>query len=439
MNEAAIAKLTNDRVRLIQAIRDTIPFATENGDGDALQKILDMIISDPCSHFLSYSQEKGTAVSYADKPEYMLDNNHRRRTTLGRYIRRVLAIPEQELSSAGLTLLMDKIFGTLALTGDRFQIVTGKDILQAYHDCYGGPSCMTEYPIDNPISPLQVYAINPDKVALVLYAGPGLPESAHGYARALLWTCDDGTRVLDRIYPDDKGSHVEAMHAWADSHQYAHRVHQGMPGDPSVPITEDRICEVTLKKTPEGRMPYLDTFHWGIDHGGTFCVTNTNEEQEHEFDGTGGGYSELEPEERFAWFCGSCGRGMDETDECVSVLVDCDESHEDWCGECADAYSVTCDRCGEHMLAQRRPRGDRVSTDVNGDHWCPSCVENHASRCDCCDSVVPNDEIFTSEANETLCSDCARTCQDCDGIFRKSELVNGRCPKCAEAQDKEDE
>jgi len=439
MDKEAVAKLAKDREKLIQSIRATIPFAVENGDGAALNKILEMIVTDPCDHFLSYSQECSTSVSYADKPDHKFDNRRRRRTTLGRYIRRVLVIPENELSSAGLTLLTGKIFSTLA-DAEAFQEVTGIGILEAYRDCLGGGSCMTDEPEDDPFNPLQIYAHNPDKVALVLYRAPDLPENANGYARALLWTCDDGSRVLDRIYPDNRGVHVAAMRAWATSCGYCNRRYQGMPDDDHVmvdmvsqalngrSITKNLTLEVTLQKAPHGRIPYLDTFHWGVSRVNTFVVTNDKGDQELEFDGTHGGYSDIQPE--YDWYCGRCGEGHMDYDSSCSVRVGSSGAEVTWCEYCVDYYAITCARCEDVVPT-------RTSRSVDGEPWCPSCIETHANTCESCDTLSAD----TEECHDgyTLCAGCRGTCEECGEIFRMSQL-NGEdlCPECAEKKEEEE-
>lgn len=297
LRDPALVKLVKDREHLISVMRDTIPFATKNGDGAALSRMIEVIEADAESHFLSYSQEANHSVSFATPPQHMFDNARRTRTTLGRYVRRYLNVKEEELSSAGLVLLADRIFGVLAAEDsdtDGFTTIHGDAILQAYKDELGGSSCMTGKDPDSEYNLIGLYAVNPDSVGLLLYRGPGLPAHAHGAARALLWTCRCGTRILDRIYPNS-GTHVQTMRMWAKRQGIVNRNHESVPDDDEqVGLSDGESYSITLDLPSYLKIPYLDTFHWGEISGRRMTVSTDPDGWSLRFDDTRGSYTKID-------------------------------------------------------------------------------------------------------------------------------------------------
>ena len=422
LQDPDVAKLVKDREHLISVMRDTVPFATENGDEAALTHMIAVIEADEKHHFLSYSQEANHAVSFAAKPQHKFDNARRTRTTLGRYVRRNLNVSEKELSSVGLGLLADRIFGTLASedageTG--FTIVHGDAILQAYADSLGGDSCMTGKSPDDSENTVALYAINPDVVGLLLYRGPGLPEDANGAARALLWTCPCGTRILDRIYPNN-GTHVDAMRQWAKRQGIVNRIHESMPDDnEQVSLSDGKSYDLRLKMPRNGKVPYLDTFHWGVRGSCQTRVSTDPCDEPHRFDNTCGGYSEVEDNRSS---CNRCGDQCDDDD-----LYTCGDNS--YCSYCADRHTFVCTRCDE-----RHHNGDMCS--VGDETWCAECAEEHTETCSECGSVFDNNK---DEIEHGLCSDCGSDCEECGKRTLNDDLnSDGLCEDCAAAKDAED-
>ena len=240
--------LLYDRVKLIRCLEKTYEKAKENGDEATIKDIVARIRSDADGHFLSYSQEAPDKVSFAQKPEHRTNNQSRIRTTLGRYVRRQLGIGPDRLSDNGLAIITKAVFGILACGEGKIETISGDDITKAYRDSIGGKSCMTGSNADSRIG---IYALNPDKVQMVIF---------DKMARALLWTCDDGTRVMDRIYPND-GGHVDVLHNWCKMHGIIYRVDNSLPSG-TVRLSDGSIRKVTV--IHDGSAPYLDTFHYGL-------------------------------------------------------------------------------------------------------------------------------------------------------------------------------
>jgi hypothetical protein len=353
-----------------------------------------MIEADEECHFLSYSQEANHAVSFATRPQYVFDNARRTRTTLGRYVRRYLDVGEEELSASGLELLTDRIFGTLSAddAGELlFTVVHGDAILQAYHQELGGSSCMTgEDPLSDD-NPLALYAANPDVVGLLLYRGPGLPEHANGAARALLWTCPCGTRILDRIYPNS-GTHVRTMREWAKRQGIVNRTDESMPCDcHPVSLSDGEAYTLRLKTTKSRNVPYLDTFHWGRHCLEEVVVSTDPEDWPHVFDSTRGNYSSVDE-----FSCEGCGDVYESGD-----LYSCGDVY--YCARCARRYTFVCDSCDSRRI-------NSEATAVENAVWCADCVETHGATCSECGNVF---SIYDVDGNG-LCRNCAEDGDDED-------------------------
>jgi hypothetical protein len=125
-----------------------------------------------------------------------------------------------------------------------FEIVTGEDIRTYYNDNnyannIGWASCMA---YSHCYDYLQIYADNPDKISLVVSLDD---EMVTG--RALLWSQDDGTHYLDRIYANDDRHSQQFRDFVATIH----------------PDTMTRYASsVTLKSFDFGEYPYMDTFRY---------------------------------------------------------------------------------------------------------------------------------------------------------------------------------
>ena len=141
--------------------------------------------------------------------------------------------------------------GLVEISSDHFTLVHDKDIVKAYAEGYGQSSCMTgpnrQFAVE-----LYGYPQNRDKVQLVKY------HDGNGYrARALLWTADCGTRLLDRIYPCS-GWHVSIFHKWAKENNILVRSSGGYDDDEVCQFGSDRtVYKVSLFV---GRsIPYMDS------------------------------------------------------------------------------------------------------------------------------------------------------------------------------------
>lgn len=136
-----------------------------------------------------------------------------------------------------------------------YQIVSGKDIIYYYN--LVDWSCM--YKFD---SALAIYTENPDKVRL-LVCNQKDPDGSKGdeeklVGRALVWQTDDGSIVMDRVYPSDRGVQTRIMREYADSQGWDYTL-QDTWGSAT---KNDRRYIVTLGIPSTNKWPYIDTFRY---------------------------------------------------------------------------------------------------------------------------------------------------------------------------------
>lgn len=104
------------------------------------------------------------------------------------------------------------------------------------HSCMAYARCQTYF---------DIYTKNPD-VCQLLIVTRTVDDYKYLYARALVWTLDDGTRMLDRVYGTD--AMMSKVKAWAEDQGIVDRED----------ITPSRKV-VTLTHASFARYPYMDT------------------------------------------------------------------------------------------------------------------------------------------------------------------------------------
>lgn len=129
------------------------------------------------------------------------------------------------------------------------ELVSGEDIKYWYHgnvyanrqgtlnhSCMAYARCQTYF---------NIYTQNPD-VCKLLIVTRTTDDKKYLYARALVWTLDNGTRMLDRVYGTD--AMISKVTAWAEE--------QGIVDRENIRSTEK---VVTLKHASFALYPYMDT------------------------------------------------------------------------------------------------------------------------------------------------------------------------------------
>lgn len=354
--------------------------------------------------------------------------NPSRRVALApaRLVRRLNLLPlwkDQQLSD---------FLGKHGFVGD-YRIIRGEGIVEHYRDTKN-TSCMT----GGSSRYVEVYAMNPDKVALYTLNG----------FRCLIFTADSGEKIAIRAYGD-----CAFMTRYCESEGVLR---------PWVASELAVICGLTVTLQVEGvnYMPYIDLFQHGqyykereevtlFSHskarpeGGLLCS----------FGRTNGIVPWISKVE-----CYSCGEHIHEADAhdgCGEFYCDdCFGEHFTICEECgitipADDATVVesdvlcptclrrlyavCDECGEFTLF------DEVRRDSDGHRWCGDCYAEHHFECDECGC-----EVHEDDGQEGLCDGCYGNifvgCAACRTIVdtRKDNLQCGMCPDCYEETMQED-
>jgi hypothetical protein len=352
-------KLLYDRVRLIRGLQSYL----EHGHIICIWPTnrytiegIESTIRQDVDSFLSYSQQRDGYVSYATKNSHKYDNNKRMRTRFGRYVRTQLKISEDDLPDRILEDIAYYLVGIMSDDGDydsKIKLLEGNDIIQAYAHEVGCDSCMT----GSNSKYVELYALNPDKVKLLVY-----DETR---ARALLWTCDDGTRLLDRIYPNS-GVHVEILRSWAKRNNVAYRLTNGgeFKG-----FSDNESHQVTVKV--DKYYPYMDSFIYGTRNKDGTVTLSDDDGDFHLVDGLIAGNQ---------YVCCNCGGGF---------YVD-------------DAYQAD-----------------------DGNLYCEDCYYERYSKCDSCAAEIYRDEAFSHEG-ELFCEDCFTDlfayCEQCEEPYPKDDL-----------------
>jgi WD40 repeat protein len=226
-----------NRELLLQSIDEAIksyPFCVYAKTN--FSKAVDFIKKDTNKDSLSISENKPTLVSY-------INNKKKVETTLNRYLKRKanLNVTDSLLESF-CTTVTGKILEKTKRFDEIIKVLSGTDILDFYIKADKKTfSCMTGA---RNTEKIRMYAINPDKIQLA---------TCDDIGRALLWTADDGTKILDYAYPNGSQYAMNLIN-WAKNKGYLY-VEGGKY------LTEKPIIEITVKTTGD-KYPRLDKFYF---------------------------------------------------------------------------------------------------------------------------------------------------------------------------------
>ena len=236
----------------ILVLRKRIP---ENKFCETLH-IINLIVSDADKYPIYIPNNPGF-INYANKPEDKYNIKKRKFIKLGRFIRRYYS-NQVDIDDDTLEKLCSTVMSFLDYDENKFNVLAGNDIVEAYEDAIGGHSCMTE---ENAVL-TEIYAANPNVVSLLIY---------NNKARALLWNTDQGERVLDRIYPNDK-LYIEHYKRYVERHSIVMRKHNGVAKLRTRQYR--RRYSVKLKFGLNRYVPYMDSFRYGytIEDGLKLCT-----------------------------------------------------------------------------------------------------------------------------------------------------------------------
>ncbi len=368
-------------IAALNASRDEYP---DMGD------IISSITRDNWGHYLAESIDVPGRVAFARAGIAKYNTRQRKRTTLARYINRQYR--GADIAETTIEKFAYLVQSKLVKIPDRFRVLTGDAIVDAYECEVGGHSCMTGD--DHDESLVQVYGCN-DNVSLLVYQDEKIT------ARALLWTTDGGKRVLDRIYPNS-GYHIDLFSVWCVENDVLQRVGNSLPHR-DMNITGGGEHLVTLNASDNQCWPFMDTFRF--TDSDSDCITLSNWEGQNTYclESTTGGIDETGGI--------SCCHCEDRCDEDSDYYTDDSQ----YCSECFNDIFWICDHDGSAHNSGRE--GSTYITDLD-ENWCQDAVDNYAIECECCDDMVSE---WTNTSHGTFCYGCG---DRVDELFAKVDEIN---------------
>jgi len=324
---------------------------------------------------------------------------------VGRLVRGLLSKAGVEFNDSEIEDFVYKYraeIGKLQNVLERFRIVSGTDIRKAYHyesyeEQYGslGNSCMR---YDGCQDFFGIYVDNQETCSLVVLDSE--KEEGKICGRALLWTDNEGRRIMDRIYVN-RQQDEELFKQFARKNGFLHKASQNMEENPFV-SPEGKTVQISTIIRVRGyfyKYPYMDTFKYYKDAGESSYLTNDpGNRYDYMLTDTGGGNGEEcemcggegsaecpECNGRGSFRCQNCDEGTIECDTCGGAhkmeCPDCDGSgkNEDdsECSGCSGTGTHTCENCGGEDIecgdCGGEGRMECEDCEGNGSVPCPDC------------------------------------------------------------------
>ena len=410
--------IRKDRVALIRAMYAV----SDKWHFNCFRTIVEEIRLNSKNDWLSISQENKSYISYARTPSDKYDNSKRVRTSLGKYIRRnFYDLFNDDVNDSSLDKFVCEVMGIVCAESISVNFIHGNAIIDFYGKT-NATSCMS----GNNCHIVKLYADNSQKVCLLSF----------DEVRALLWTCDDGTKVLDRAYPS--GHHkINILREWAAKQGYIYRENPDKMICGNVNLSDGSTRKVTLHDS--GIYPYMDTFAFGKRTGDDKIILSNDEDfgdlelrQTDGSDGTGSYcsacnchgadyslndelYCEDCYDERHV-MCNSCDNSYDNV--CDSMFED--PSGMTICENCYEKLCVTCARCGSVEWQES------ASFDVNNNPYCEYCTEKYLQLCDCCHELFRTSlKPMVECEGKMYCESCTNNeltmCENCDEYHLKDD------------------
>ena len=358
------------------------------------------------------------------------------KTTIGRYIRRQMKINSSLLSDEVLNSFSQEFIRYLVSTQEvslnkRIKYLSGSKITSHYSNAITN-SCMT----GEDSTYVELYGLNPDKVSLVVL---------DSFARALLWTCDDGTKVLDRIYPSGS-KEVAILTQWAIDKGYVRRLNPDRAGyEEDEQLSDFSVRSITLKYADY--FPYMDTFKFAKKISDDEVIISNLKSY---FDSRNDFCEAIHTDGKLPWdavpHCECCEErirrgddyerhGMTYCSQCFNerftMCSECDdyEDNDDInyvegeniyvCNHCLNRGFTTCEGCNESI------RNRKIIQTGDGDFVCESCLEGNYSTCESCEDYYHIDNLTTAD-NNLYCEDCltshCKKCSYCDKFHENKNI-----------------
>lgn len=425
-------------------------------DRKPIKEIIDTIEEDKDDHFLSLSKDEPDKISFATHISHKLDDSKRTKTSLGRYLRRKLDIKYNTLSDFSLEKFVKAVMNHVnGNTSKSVEIISGTDLKEYYKKLHKSYKGLSEREV-------LFYTVNNKKVSWVVTGN---------ISRALLWSCDDGTKILDTIYPK-RGNQDLILKEWARKNDIKTVI--------NTPLSELRKLTITLKCKYIEDIPYQDTFKYAeisklkpkmviLSSDSTFgnlIVGSKYKPYLKDLNCKSCNAPSLTSElTKIAgkWYCSKCisknfkkcsvcnkyksysEEGITEKGYCKSdSKFDTFDIKTAWaCNECtsnSNNFSM-CGKCGEikHIISLKKIY-------INGFDglYCKSCITKYIGKCSSCKSSSFIEEAY----GQMLCKVCIGKfvqcclCKKYDNRFSMSSLMlkgkkieEGVCKECIKTLD----
>lgn len=383
---------------------------------------------------IAISHEDASQVSYAMEPAHMFNNQRRRRASWAKALKQWVNMGYIKTETKEIASFCQIVarHGDIDENIFQFKILRGDDLYEVYQNLHISGNCMAGEPF------VQLWANNPETVSLLaIYEQGGL------MGRALIWKTDQGATVLDRIYPDDTGKHIEAAVGYAKSQGWVYRVSGGQefPG-----WSDGKDYTVSLKKEGTEWWPYADSFKYLISKGPScrpiVLSSGTANSYIGRLESTEGGLLLVQRcvecrEPQTDVVATNRGEVCRDCREREYAIVDGDWIHRDdlamcgsckeWCliedisevnerlicSPCLSNYFRYIERIDEYVdrdqtevcwFCSNNDIVEDMVTDYDGCYVCPDCLKGMA-RCAGCEAILsPHNERSRNE--QILCPDC---------------------------------
>ncbi len=221
-------------------------------------------------------------------------------TKIGRLARALLLSANKQFTTSDIEEFTNLYKSTVDVMNDefiKFELVSGKNIAHwYYYNNYEsdksslGSSCMANVNSEY----FDIYVYNKNVQLLILYSKSNGSIVDNKYksnkirGRAIVWTLDDGSIFMDRIYTHND-SDIELFKKYAENNGWFYKLHQDM--DAYCYITNGKesskkVMVVNLENTIFDYYPYLDTMCFLSDTNK--IISNRTKNTEYELKSTDG-------------------------------------------------------------------------------------------------------------------------------------------------------
>jgi len=353
-------EIQSNRLKLYRLLRK---FSNEKAiakDIVVIDKVLKALKDDKSKHFVSFS--KDGHITYAANKEAKLDKEKRISTTIGRYFRRNLQITGTEFNDTSLARFTEFMTEKMIDAKDKVKILTGKDLKRFYVEVapVKCSSCMVG---NNNADKISFFADNPERIALAV--------SDDHSTRALIFTGDNGKRIMSRIY----GRKYVEMKAWATKNKILVRE--------SLPHASKALKNFRVTVNYKQRIfPSVDNFGYAMIDSldrkkkqGTIILSADTSFGNITLHSGAGGYTEVP-------MCVSCNKNL---------------------------------------------RGDYNYHNIKGKQYCNKCVVKLYAVCHCCNVFTKKTQLITVENKILSALNIKKVCKMC---FDNKQCENLTCTIC---------